>query len=301
MKQSNTTSHQIRSLLYAAICVLFWALIPVCSKRALTGVNSYLFLSISSLISAVTMLIYLVSRKRLTALKRLSAKDIVRISFLGLLGSFVYYLFLYKAFALSSAQEVFVINYLWPVLVVLFASVILGERLKGSSILSILISFCGVVLIATRGNPLALKLANITGDVLAFFAAVSFALFSVLGKGSKYDNDISVFIYFAVSFLFSLLLLPAFTLKHLTPDVIFWLLVNGIFANGISYIFWFEALKGTQTAIVSNMVYLTPFVALLFIRLFLGETIHTYSLEALMLIVIGILMQGFLTKRSQAI
>ena len=282
---------KIRAYVYVIICIVSWALIPVCSKKVLIGMNNFAMLLFSNFISFITLGIYITFEKKWGVLKRYATKDYLYMSFLGILGSFVYYILLYGAFSMATAQEVFIINYLWPVLVVIFAVFILNEQLTPVKIISILISFTGVVIIVTKGNMLSISFGSIKGDIMAFFGAVSFSLFSVLGKRVKYDDTIAVFVYFLAAFVVSLAFTPFSSIEKVNVSIVVWLVINGVFANGISYIFWFYALKKGNIHIVSNAVYLTPFVALLFISLFLKEKIYTYSLVALTFIISGILLQ----------
>ncbi|MFZ5354161.1 MAG: EamA family transporter [Bacillota bacterium] len=57
------------------------------------------------------------------------------------------------------------------------------------------------------------------------------------------------------------------------------------------HIFWFKALEGLRTNIVSSLLYLTPFVSLLYIWLFLSEKIELSSLVGLGAIVLGVILQ----------
>ncbi len=284
--------------LYVVLCILFWALIPVCSKKVLIGMNNISMMFFSNIISSVTMLAYIAYSKKFHIFKLYSVKDYFYMFFLGFLGSFLYYVFLYGAFSIASAQEVFIINYLWPILIVLLALFIFKEPLTLMKAISILISFLGVVIIATKGSLFSLDFSNIKGDVLAFLAALSFALFSVLGRNAKYDESIAVFIYFASSSVLSLFFIGYMNVNVINFNILFWLFVNGILANGISYVFWFFALKNGNIHIVSNSVYLTPFVSLLFIYILLKEDIHTYSFLALIFIISGIALQSLATLHN---
>ncbi len=279
-----------KSLLYALLCVVFWAFIPVASKEALRTLNNFSFLFFSNVISAAVMFIYLSSQKK--SLKLNSLKEYAFLTFLGFLGSFAYYVLLYKAFSLSTAQEIFIINYSWPILIVVLSIPILKENISTLKVISIFTSFFGVLIIASKGNPFNLKFTSITGDILAFAGAFCFALFSVLGKKNKTDPEVAVFYYFLSASVFSLFTLPFFRIKNIDINTIFWTFINGALINGISYIFWFKALKSAETSLISNIVYLTPFVSLVFISIFLGEKIHPYSIFALLFIVGGILLQS---------
>ena len=280
-----------KTLLYISICILSWSFIPVASKEVLRGMNNFAMLFFSNLISAIVMLIYLIATSQVKKLAQYTPKDYLTMSFLGFLGSFAYYVLLYKAFSLSLAQEVFIINYTWPILILIFSVPILKEKLDFVKVVSVFISFIGVLVIVTKGNVLHVKFTSVEGDLLAIFGAVCFALFSTLGKKVNYDQIVAVFVYFASATAFSLTTSGFFTITNTTPSVLFWLFINGLFINGISYIFWFKALKSTQTALISNLVYLTPAVSLIFISLIIKEKIQTYSLMGLAFILLGIGMQ----------
>ncbi len=291
--------NEVWAYFYLFLCVILWALIPVCSKKVLAGMDSLALLFFSSLISAVTLAIYMLFAGKARLLSNYRIKDYAYMAFLGFLGSFAFYVFLYKAFSLASAQEVFIINYLWPIFIVVFSFFLLHERFSVWKLLGVMVSFVGVAVIVTKGHMYSIQLSSLEGDLYALLAAISFALFSVLGKKASYDETVSVFIYFAVSTLLSLVFVPFFHVYEFSTSVVFWLFVNGVFVNGISYIFWFFALKKGRVHIVSNGVYLTPFVALLFIALFLGERIETYSFVALLMIVSGIFLQIFTGYKSR--
>ncbi len=66
----------------------------------------------------------------------------------------------------------------------------------------------------------------------------------------------------------------------------------GIFEMGITFILWIKAMKLTASNDkISNLVYVAPFLSLVFIHYFVGETIYVTSLIGLSLIVVGILIE----------
>ena len=54
-----------------------------------------------------------------------------------------------------------------------------------------------------------------------------------------------------------------------------------------------------NTAKVSNLIYLSPFLGLLWIHLTVGEEIHLYTLIGLVFIVGGIVLQGMSAKMDK--
>jgi drug/metabolite transporter (DMT)-like permease len=57
-------------------------------------------------------------------------------------------------------------------------------------------------------------------------------------------------------------------------------------------VFWFKALEHGDTFIVSNLLYLTPAISLLFVLLLLDEPVHASAVSGLVLIIAGILFQS---------
>ena len=66
----------------------------------------------------------------------------------------------------------------------------------------------------------------------------------------------------------------------------------GFFEMGLTFIVWSKALElSSTTAKVSNLIYLSPFISLIFIRTIVGEEILPSTVIGLVLIVGGILLQ----------
>lgn len=199
---------------------------------------------------------------------------------------------LYGAFSIASAQEVFILAYTWPIMVVILGFFILKEQPTLKKLIAIIVSFIGILIIVTNGHLSNINFSNLKGDLLALLYAFVFALFSVLGKKFRYDQTFSAMIFFLSALVF---MVPTiFVLSNIKlpiSDVWFWLFLNGFFINGITYIFWFKALKA-PTHIVSNLLYLTPFLSLVYIHIFLGDKILISSFVGLVIIASGIIIQS---------
>ena len=63
---------------------------------------------------------------------------------IGIPGTFFYYIFFYTGTDMMPASQAFIINYLWPVMSVLFACIILKEKLTFNSILGLVIIILGI-------------------------------------------------------------------------------------------------------------------------------------------------------------
>ncbi len=278
-------------------CILLWASIPIASKKILAELDNLQMLFYSTLLSFLCLGAILLVQGQGKAFRQYSRNDYLTMGFLGFLGTYLYYVLLYGAFALTSASDAFILAYTWPILVILLAAILLHERLTWKNLLAVGVSFCSIVLIVTHGRVFSLASSNLQGNVLAFGGALVFALFSVLGKKFHFDHTISAFVFFAASLVLvtpTLALFSCFALPSAT--VCCWLLYNGILVNGITYIFWFKALEHGDTRIVSTLLYLTPAVSLVYVYFLLDERILPSSLAGLVVIVAGILFQSFSRK-----
>ena len=293
MGKFDKTNKTARSFFYLGLCILCWGLIPVVTKQILGELNNLQMLFSSTLFSCLVMGGMVLFQKKASVLATYSIHDYAKIGVLGFLGTYLYYVLLYGALALTSASEGFILAYTWPMLVIILAFPLLKERLTVKKLCSIFISFLGIVVIVTHGSLFTLSFTSLQGDMLALGGAGVFALFSVLGKKYHYDQVASVFMYFVTALacitptlvLFSSLKMPSF-------HGWLWLLLNGFVVNGVSYIFWFKALEYGDTSVTSNALYVTPFLSLVYIALFLGEKILISSIVGLAVIVAGIILQS---------
>jgi len=293
IKMEKTT----KSYFYLAFCILLWAFIPIVSKKTLTELDNVQILLYSTIFSVIVLGIILAFQNKLKSLKNYSLKDYSAMGVLGFLGTYLYYILLYRAFSLTTASEGFILAYAWPMFVLIFAFAILKEKITLKKLISILISFAGVIIIITQGRILSIRFTNLTGDILALSGALVFALFSVMGKKYNFDKTISAFMYFLTAFIFLIPTLFIFSsLKLPSTNALFWIVFNGIFVNGITYIFWFKALEHGKTHVISNLLYLVPFISLIYIFIFLGEKILLSSFIGLMVIVIGVAIQSVRNK-----
>ncbi|MEO8954417.1 MAG: DMT family transporter [Ktedonobacteraceae bacterium] len=293
MHTFSTTNKTAKSFFYLGLCILSWGLIPVVTKNILIELNSLQMLFYSTIFSCIVMCGIVLFEKKMLVLKTYTISDYGKIGGLGFLGTYLYYVLLYAALALTSASEGFILAYTWPMLVIILAFPLLRERFTVKKICSIFISFLGIVVIVTHGSIFALSFTSLQGDILALGGAGVFALFSVLGKKFHYDQTVSVFIYFVTALVFITPTLFLFSsLKIPSLHVWLWLLLNGFVVNGISYVFWFKALEYGDTSVTSNALYLTPFLSLVYIAVFLGEKILISSIVGLVIIVSGIILQS---------
>lgn len=277
-----------KSIIYVLICVLLWALIPVVSKLGQSNLDNHQFLFWSSVISFLTFLLIILTKKKGKVILKLSAKDWIHSVILGLLGTYLYYILLYFGYANAKGIEVLIIQYCWPIFVIVLSVLILKERLNLRKVISIILGFFGVFMVLTKGKLTDIHLDNLFVDSIVLVAAFVFGLFSVLSKKVKIDSLSLVTIYFltatVISFI-SMISLSEFKLP--TQDTILPILINGIFVNGISYIFWIGALKIGKASFIAPFVFLTPVISTILLILFFKEPFQLVYVIGMISVILG--------------
>ncbi|MCP4155163.1 MAG: DMT family transporter, partial [bacterium] len=136
---------KLKGVLLVLLCVSLWALIPVVAKLGQTSLDNHQFLFWSSLVSCAVLSGTSLFRGHIRELKSYTFQDWLHLSGLGLLGTYVYYLFLYLGYSKAAGMEVLVFQYTWPILIVLFSIFILKERLNSRKVIALLLGFFGVL------------------------------------------------------------------------------------------------------------------------------------------------------------
>lgn len=284
---------------YALLSVLLWSTAASAFKLSLRHM-SHLELQVFAVgVAASCLFLILAAQHKLGQLRLLSWKQWLTSCVVGLLNPFLYYLVLLKAYSILPAQEALVLNYTWPITLVLLSIPLLGQRIGLRSFVALGISFVGVMIIATRGNLGSLTLSDPLGVGLAAGSSVIWALFWLLNVRDKRDEVVKLFLNFLFGFLFALFALVIFSEPRVPPlKGILGAIYVGLWEMGITFVLWLKALSlATTTAQVSNLIFLSPFLSLFFIRIFVGEQITASTMLGLFCIISGILLQRHLSKQ----
>jgi drug/metabolite transporter (DMT)-like permease len=105
-----------------------------------------------------------------------------RVWLLGIGGLFGYHFAYFFALRSAPPVEAGLINYLWPLLIVVFSTFLPGERLKWQHLLGCALALAGAVLVVTRGHGLTLDAQYLPGYLAALIAALVWSTYSVLSR-----------------------------------------------------------------------------------------------------------------------
>ena len=286
---------QRKAYIFAFSAIACWSTIGSAFKLSLRFLDPLTLLLFSCIVACAALFIILLSQGKLGLLKKTTSTGFFMSALMGLLNPYLYYIVLLRAYNLLPAQEAGTLNYIWPLVLVLLSIPLLKQRISIWSIISIFISFTGILLISTHGSPLSFRLTSVSGVLLALGSAVFWALYWILNMKDERDAVPKLFLNFCFGLLYTFITI-ALTKHFWIPSLpgLWGAVYIGLFEMGITFVLWLNALKFSETtARVSNLIYLSPFVSLIIIHFAVGEAILWSTIGGLALIVGGIIMQQY--------
>ncbi len=286
--------NQRKAYLLALTAVLFWSTISSAFKITLRYLPFESLVFWAVVMGVFVLVVLNLSGKARLRPDRLSRKAWVMSAVMGLFNPFLYYLVLMKAYELLEAQVAGTLNYIWPVVLVLFSVVFLKQKISLGALGALLISFFGLVIIVTTGHPFSLHFTHPYGAFLAVASAFFWAAYWILNMQDPREETGKILLN---NFFGLLYLVIYFAVQGRLPVLpsgqgILGVMYIGIFELSLTFVIWLKALNySANTAKVSNLIYLSPFLALFWINRLVGESIHGYTFVGLMFIVGGIVLQ----------
>lgn len=212
----------------------------------------------------------------------------LKVSLWGILGYFGYHFFLFYSFRFAPAIEANLINYLWPVIMVLLTPIFFKqERLKWFHITGVALSVIGCVfLMAGRSEELSIGMGK--GYFLAMAAAITWPVYSI---GKKLMGPMPV--WAIGGFCLGSAVLCFITHALIEPWVVLqwedaWkLILMGLGPFGIAFYSWDIALSKGDTKVIGALAYLTPVLSTASLILFGNQQLSSTTAVAMILIISG--------------
>lgn len=263
------------AIIYVGLCIFLWSLIPVFAKLTQSTLDHHQYLFYSSILSFLSIFIISFYEKSLKEIFKYTKKVFLVLFILGFL-DFIYYLLLYYGYKNANGLEVLVIQYMWPIFIVFLSLFILKETFTIKKLISVILGFIGVALVVSKGNFASLDFSQIDVLLVVITGTICFALFSVLSKKVKINPTNAVMIYFFSAIIYSIITVNSFSSFTIPSSSDFLsILINGIFLNGVSYLFWVKSLKSYDASKIAPFIFITPILSAVFLILFFDEPILT--------------------------
>lgn len=294
-------NNNLKSFLFTITAVLLWSTAATAFKITLEGMNNLQLLFYSCFISTI-VLFSLLSVTSPKDLKFTFAKNKIKQNvLLGFTNPFLFYLVLFKAYYLLPAQEAMPLNYTWPITITLFSVLFLDSKVTFKIIVGMLLAFIGVIIIGTRGDLFSLQFHSLFGVILAVGSSFIWAAYWTLNLKDNRSGLSKLFSAFFYGTIFiSIYVFATDSIILNDYNYVFGAAYIGLFEMSITFYLWLKGLTLSENkAKTATLVYLSPFISMLFIALILNEKILFSSILGLILIVSGIIFQHIHFKNGK--
>lgn len=185
-----------------------------------------------------------------------------RIWLLGVGGLFGYHALYFAALQLAPPAEANLVNYLWPLLIVLLSAPLAGEKLGWPHFTGALLGFAGVALLAV-GRGVSFAGAYALGYLLALGCAFAWSLYSVLSRRFGETPTDAIASFCTVAALLSLLCHWLFepTVWPATSGAWLAVLALGLGPTGGAFYLWDHAVKRGDIRALGALSYAAPILS----------------------------------------
>jgi drug/metabolite transporter (DMT)-like permease len=281
-------------LRYAVVAIVLWGTLAAVVGHALDGVRPGALLVWSLFFAALTLSLAHLARGGKA--RQLLPRD-GRSLLLGLWGILAYHALFFEALARAPIVEANLLNYLWPLLVVVLAGPLGGQRAGRSALVGAAVGFLGAVIVVTQGRAVSFRREDAVGYACALVAAMAWASFSVLLRrrgdeapdaAASADLSDPMTGFVNVSLLGALLLASARGDLHMldrhTLLATAWL---GVGPMAAAFLCWERAFRHGSAAKIGALSYLDPLLSTVLLALVLGKPLTSATWIGMALIIGG--------------
>lgn len=191
-----------------------------------------------------------------------------------------------------------------PLIIIIMAHFVLGERLTIPRTAGFVLGFIGIVVLMGPDNLLNLKThgQELVGELAVVLGCLMYGVNAISAKKMKLPGTVAVSagVLAAGAILATgvALLQSPFQLQHAPLSALLAMFGLGLLPTGVATVVWFKAVERTSPTFTSMSNYLVPVFALAFGALTLGEHIGWNVLLALLLVLSGIFVSRIPPRRS---
>ena len=217
----------------------------------------------------------------------------------SLSGVMAFSLLVYVALHHTSGTNALLLNSCVPVLIMLFAALFFGYKLRLLQILGLLISCTGVLTIIFRGEIVGLlQMKFESGDLLLLSAMACFSFYTLWLKNIPQEINRTGLLCMQ-ALITVILMMPLMLIQFnagITPD---WntkttsaILFLGIFPSFLSYLCYSRCIAEIGASRAGLCIYLIPVFGVALSSLYLGESFQTYQATGIVIILSGVVLAG---------
>ncbi|KAF1717631.1 EamA family transporter [Pseudoxanthomonas yeongjuensis] len=209
---------------------------------------------------------------------------------------FGYHALYFIALKRAPAVEANLLNYMWPLLIVLFAGLLPGVRVRGAQVAGTLLGLVAAIVLVTRGSGIEIQPRYLPGYLAALSAAVIWAAYSVLNRRHAAVPSAAITVACALVAMFGAMAHLAFE-QSVQPSALQWgaLALMGLGPVGAAFLLWDHGTKHGDIALLGSLSYLAPLLSTLLLVLAGRAAPHWSQAVAIALLLLG----AWLSVRAQ--
>ncbi len=252
-----TDDHAMRGTLIGGVAILMWASLAVLTAWS-GGVPPFQMVAIAFTVAFLIALFrwQLAGQRIISRLRQPPAAWA-----LGVSGLFGYHFLIFFALKNAPAVEANLVNYLWPLLIVLFSALLPGEHLTWRHVAGTTMGLAGTVVLL--GGGFVFQEAHAAGYLAALLAAITWASYSVLNRRFAHVPTDAVGGFCLVGALLAVACHLLFETTAWPRDVGEWLavLALGLGPAGGAFFFWDYGVKHGNLRTLGAWSYTIPLMS----------------------------------------
>jgi drug/metabolite transporter (DMT)-like permease len=255
-----TTHSPKTATLIGFTAILMWAFLALLSTAA-GPIPPFQLTAMSFFLGGMTGVISWIWRPRAIT----SLRQSWQVWATGTCGLCIYHCLYFFAIQNAPPVEASLIAYLWPLLIVLFAALLPGEKLKSHHVMGAVLGLVGAVVIITKGGTIGLSDGVKSGHLYALACAFIWSGYSVLSR--RFGN-----VPTDVVAGFCLITAMVAGILHLALEPTVWpsssiqwsaILVLGLLPLGVAFYTWDYGVKKGDIMILGAASYAAPLLSTL--------------------------------------
>ncbi|WP_144656505.1 DMT family transporter [Bacillus tropicus] len=294
----------MKQTILGAICLSLaasiWGGMYVVSKYVLDFIPPLTLVWLRFIIAFVVLYMILkITEKKQKKTVTIRKKDWLLFAWIGFIGYFISITFQFIGTKLSDAHTGSLVTSATPAFMVIFAAIILKEKLTARRMLSTIIATIGVIIVIGWDIEIG---SYFIGTIILVGAAITWALLSIYVKIASAQFSSLVITTYAI--FFSLFFITPFMIwefqsnpiEHMNLYVVLGVLYLGIVSTAGAFFLWNKGLELMDASIGSLFFFFQPIVGSLLGWFLLNETLNSNFFIGGILIICSVFITTFEKK-----
>lgn len=275
--QPSTNNTQAAATGIGFIAIVLWSTLALFTALTNAGelIPPFQLLAMTFIIGALANTLLLAVQGKLSAAVSIAPK---KAWFFSVSGLFFYHFFYFLALARAPEIEAGLINYLWPLLIVLFSALLPGEQLRWYHCVGALLSFFGVLgLVLLNGKGFDTDPRYLLGYAFAVASALVWSSYSVINRRfAAIPSSVTVGFCFMVALL-AVFSHFVFGEPHVMPNRTQWVGIIGLGIGpvGLAFFVWDYGTKHGNIQLLGILSYFAPLFSTVLLVIFTDSPLTT--------------------------